>query len=181
MNLTDTQVLEIINELLDKEGICDVERCQRLRDGRGGAASLPALLPLVDRYLTITHCQRPYLQAAVSAAEEDSQSPARDWTNAAWLGGALARGAPRTIIEVEELVSSLALSLGVVCNGQWSGSDQRLTPVVATRIQRAGGEIVRITSDAWFWPPEAAVQQRSALFKVCFQLDTIVEALCRGE
>jgi hypothetical protein len=54
MTLTDTQVLDIINGLLDKEGIRPDERHQRLRVGRGGPASLPALAPLVARYLTIT-------------------------------------------------------------------------------------------------------------------------------
>jgi hypothetical protein len=54
MTLTDTQVLDIINGLLDKEGIRPIERHQRLRVSRGGAASLPALAPIVERYLTIT-------------------------------------------------------------------------------------------------------------------------------
>jgi hypothetical protein len=58
MTLTDTQLLDIINELLDKEGIPPIERPQRLRLGRGGAASLPALAPLVERYLTITSGSR---------------------------------------------------------------------------------------------------------------------------
>lgn len=54
MTLTDQQVLDIVNALLDREGIHPVNRAGRLHTGHGGAASLTALRPLVDRYLAIT-------------------------------------------------------------------------------------------------------------------------------
>lgn len=57
MTLTDAQVLDIIDGLLDKENIHAVERYQYLRTGRGGAASLPALAPVVKHYLTIRSTQ----------------------------------------------------------------------------------------------------------------------------
>jgi hypothetical protein len=55
MTLTDQQVLNIVNALLDYEGGSPVERVQCLRARRGGAASQPALRPLIDRYLAITN------------------------------------------------------------------------------------------------------------------------------
>jgi Carboxypeptidase regulatory-like domain len=53
MTLTDQQVLDIINDLLNYERVCPTDRCRYLRTLRGGAASLPALHPIVTHYLTI--------------------------------------------------------------------------------------------------------------------------------
>jgi hypothetical protein len=53
MTLTDQQVLDIVNGLLDQGGVLPEDRDQCLRALRGGAASLPALRPIVARYLAI--------------------------------------------------------------------------------------------------------------------------------
>lgn len=55
MILTDSQVINIVNALLDYEHIPSIDRVSSLRGGmlQSGAATLPALRPLIERYLTI--------------------------------------------------------------------------------------------------------------------------------
>jgi hypothetical protein len=56
MNLSDQQVVDIVLALLRHEGIYDVGN--RLREGRAGAASLPAMKPILDRYWAIVEPPR---------------------------------------------------------------------------------------------------------------------------
>jgi hypothetical protein len=52
MTLSDPQVIAIVNELLAREGVHGADRMRYVRE-RKSVASLPALAPLVDRYLAI--------------------------------------------------------------------------------------------------------------------------------
>ena len=53
MTLSDQEVLAMINELLDGQGVATQGRSHYLRERRESVASLRALAPIVDRYLTI--------------------------------------------------------------------------------------------------------------------------------
>ena len=50
MTLTDQQVIDIVNEVLAREHVRPDDRVRRLRES---ATSLPALKPLIERYLAI--------------------------------------------------------------------------------------------------------------------------------
>ena len=53
MTITDHDVIDIIDALLRRDSIRPSTHIQQLRDRSAGAASLPALKNLVDRYLAI--------------------------------------------------------------------------------------------------------------------------------
>lgn len=52
MTLTDQQVIDIVNALLDHAGVHDSDRVRYVRE-RKSVTSLRALAPLVDRYLAV--------------------------------------------------------------------------------------------------------------------------------
>lgn len=53
MTLTDHDVIDIVEVLLRRDSVRPSAYLQQLRDHSAGAASLPALKPIVDRYLAI--------------------------------------------------------------------------------------------------------------------------------
>ena len=58
MTLSDQQVRDIIDELCTQANIRREWRVLKLRERSAGAASLPALAPLVERYLTLVDAPR---------------------------------------------------------------------------------------------------------------------------
>ena len=50
MTLTDQEVIAIVEQVLDREHVRPDDRIRRLRES---ATSLPALKPIVDRYLAL--------------------------------------------------------------------------------------------------------------------------------
>jgi hypothetical protein len=50
MTLSDPEVIAIVNEVLNRERVAPADRLRHLRES---ASSLPALKPLIDRYLAI--------------------------------------------------------------------------------------------------------------------------------
>lgn len=53
MTLSDQEVLDMINKLLDSQGVPTHGRSSYLRDHRASVAALRALAPIINRYLTI--------------------------------------------------------------------------------------------------------------------------------
>ena len=53
MTLTDQQVIDAVNVLLDREHVSPGDRIRWLHAHRHGTSSLQGMLPLIDRYLKI--------------------------------------------------------------------------------------------------------------------------------